>query len=287
MSNRISDNRIPSSDGLSISPFLRWPGGKRWLTPILREELQGYISSSRKYFEPFLGGGALFFGMAEIPSLLADINFDLVNVYIQVRDNPNKLIKELKKLQVTKENYYKLRDTCFKSSLSMAVRFLFLNRTSFSGLYRINREGKFNVPFGGGDRTHEVLWRDGLIVKASRALQRAEVICADFEETISMAKERDIVYCDPTYTVKHNNNGFRRYNERVFSWNDQERLAQSCRLAVKRGALVLVSNAYHEEVRRLYPSFRTRLVKRLSRLSAKPQFRCWADEYLLIGSPNY
>ncbi|MEW6672992.1 MAG: Dam family site-specific DNA-(adenine-N6)-methyltransferase [Thermodesulfobacteriota bacterium] len=262
-------------------PFLRWPGGKRWLIPILKKELQEMPIN--KYIEPFLGGGAVFFSINKIPSILSDINEELVNTYIQIRDNPNGVVKELKTKPINKEYYNHVRRSKPKSRISQAVRFLYLNRTSFSGLYRLNKEGHFNVPYGGGKRTTGVLWRDGLINCAAKALENVRIICSDFEKVIDIASKGDFVYCDPTYTVKHNNNGFRRYNEQIFSWEDQKRLAICCQKAVERGATVVVSNAYHKEIRQIYPSFKAHEVKRLSLLSAMPQYRSNVKEYLLIG----
>ena len=112
-------------------------------------------------------------------------------------------------------------------------------------MYRLNQQGEFNVPFGGGERTTAPLWEYNLLTSSARALRGAKLLAVDFEQAISEAKKGDLVYCDPTYTVAHNNNGFIRYNERNFSWEDQKRLSRSCHSAAARGALVIVSNAYH------------------------------------------
>ncbi len=157
-----------------------------------------------------------------------------------------------------------------------------MNRTAFGGMYRLNRKGHFNVPFGGGQRTPEPLWRDGLLLKASAALASTEMLSADFEQLLLDAGEGDLVYCDPTYTVAHNNNGFIRYNERNFSWADQVRLAGLSAQAARRGATILVSNACHQEIRELYPSADVHLLDRQSLLCPRSNKRRGTQEYLLV-----
>src|ERR1039457_1165848 len=222
-------------------PFLKWPGGKRWLT--------GYVASAlgyrgyRRYFEPFLGGGAVFFALQPEVAMLSDVNADLISTYTEVRSRPHELVRRLKQLPVDRATYNNLREAEPENRVDRAVRFLYLNRTAFGGIYRLNRNGGFNVPFGGGQRTPAPLWEDGLLLDASRSLRSAEISVADFEEALVGAGPGDLVYCDPTYTVAHNNNGFVRYNERNFSWEDQKRLADTCQRLAREGATVLVSNA--------------------------------------------
>jgi DNA adenine methylase len=146
--------------------------------------------------------------------------------------------------------------------------------------------GKFNVPYGGGKRTPEPLWRDGLIEHASKALQGMELVASDFEKIIDNARRGDVVYCDPTYTATHNNNSFIRYNERNFSWEDQKRLALAALRACKRGALVIVSNASYINLCELYNPFRSRVLIRKSLVSRKLEARREVREYLFILDPN-
>jgi DNA adenine methylase len=231
-------------------PFLKWPGGKRWLVPWLKKFI-GELPFDR-YFEPFLGGGALFFALRPRRAVLSDINPDLINVYKQAKLQADLIVEKLKTIPVTARTYARLRHSIPEDSVERAVRFLYLNRTAFSGIYRLNREGRFNVPYGGGDRTTEPLWRDELLAKAARRLQRARLISDDFESVLEEAGAGDLVYCDPTYTVAHNNNGFIRYNERNFAWDDQKRLALCCRRLARRGATVIVSNADHADIVELF-----------------------------------
>lgn len=261
-------------------PFLKWPGGKRWLTPYVCNLFKE--RTFNRYFEPFLGGGAVFFSLHPRAATLSDVNADLVNTYLQVKERPLELIEKLKVIPVDKETYLNLREISPINPFESAVRFLYLNRTAFGGIYRVDREGRFNVPFGGGQRTPEPLWRDNLLINASEVLRDTMITSADFEEVIENAGNGDVVYCDPTYTVSHNNNGFIRYNERNFSWSDQVRLARVCREASTRGATVLVSNAFHQEVARLYSSAEVRVLQRKSLLCPRPSKRQAVQEYLFV-----
>ncbi len=268
----------------SCEPFLRWLGGKRWLAPQLVDIL-GELTF-RRYLEPFLGGGACFFHICPATALLSDVNEELVNVYVQVRDHCDELMDALRELNVDRQTFEHLRHAVPKCDLGRAVRFLYLNRTAFSGIYRLNSGGRFNVPFGDGKRTPEILWRNGLLPRASRALQGAEISSTDFEEVLNQANESDLVYCDPPYTVKHNCNGFRRYNERLFSWRDQERLAAAWFSAVERGATVIFSNAYHEEIASLYPGVEAHVFERSSNLCPETSRRAAVKEQLFVLRPG-
>jgi DNA adenine methylase len=243
---------------------------------IIRPKLKGC------YFEPFLGGGAVFFCLNPAKAVLSDINDDLINAYRQVRDRPNTIIRHIKKEKVTKKNYYRIRRLRLCSPLTRSARFLFLNRTAFGGIYRMNARGEFNVPYGGGERTPEALWEQNLLTNASKALKGSALLTADFEEVMGMASKGDVIYCDPTYTVAHENNGFLRYNEKNFSWNDQKRLNKAARRALVRGATVIVSNAAHASLRELYWPYKPIVRNRLSLVSPKPAFRTSIHEWLFV-----
>lgn len=264
----------------AVKPFLKWPGGKRWLLPYIKEVLRD--RTFRTYIEPFLGGGSVFFGLRPSMAILSDINQDLISTYLQVRESPLEIVERLKVFPVDAPTYQRLREWEPSSDFDKAVRFLYLNRTAFGGMYRLNRQGRFNVPFGGGQRTPDPLWKDDLLLKASAALSNTSILSGDFEATIQTANEDDLVYCDPTYTVAHNNNGFIRYNERNFSWDDQRRLARVAAQAAQRGATVLVSNAVHQDVRDLYSTAGAHLLDRKSLLCPQPNKRRRSQEYLFV-----
>jgi DNA adenine methylase len=268
-----------------VQPFLRWPGGKRWLVPVIRHMvadlgLPGYI-------EPFLGGGAVFFGLCPKKACLADVNEDLINTYRQVREAPDRIAALLRKLPVTNASYQEIRSRQPRTALHRAVRFLYLNRTGFMGLYRVNRDGNFNVPFGGGERTAQLLYDTPILRDAASALQAADLRSSDFEVSMSRAGDGDLVYCDPTYTVVHNMNGFQRYNEAIFSWSDQVRLSAAAAAAAERGALVIVSNADHPTVTGLYPHTIRFVFERVSRVSPRIEARKRITEALYVLAPRW
>jgi DNA adenine methylase len=231
-----------------IDPFLKWPGGKRWLAASDRLPLPRQFN---RYLEPFLGGGAVFFHLLPGSAILSDINPELIELYSVVRDDPGGLQCALAEHQVLhcKAHYYSMRTKAAQTVLERAARTLYLNRTCWNGLYRVNLDGQFNVPIG---TKTSVIAQGENFLEASTALQSVNLRCADFEETIQQAEEGDLVFVDPPYTVQHNSNGFVKYNERLFSWADQIRLRDAIEAAIRRGAYILATNADHDSVRELY-----------------------------------
>lgn len=203
------------------------------------------------YYEPFLGGGAAFFEIAPARAVISDVNGELVNVYRNVKRRPDAIISRLKRMEVNAQVYEEVRSRNVDDSLQRAVDFLYLNRTAWGGIYRLNSLGRFNVPYGGGERKPDILWKRNLLLRAGATLKRAKIFKSDFEPMIARAGSGDVVYCDPTYTVAHDRNGFIRYNEKNFSWSDQIRLAKICREAATRGAVIFVSNAHHPSLERI------------------------------------
>lgn len=261
--------------------FLRWPGGKRWLWPFVERILEGV--TFERYVEPFLGGGAIFFCLRPPQSLLSDRNEELITTYRMVRDFPAELVDRLKKLPVNEKTYNRMRKKGRgENELEIAVRFLYLNRTAFSGMYRVNQKGEFNVPFGGGERTTEILWKTNLIFQASQTLKNTKLDACMFESTLERCGEGDLVYCDPAYTVTHNNNGFRRYNDRLFSWADQIHLASLTRNLADAGAIVIISNACHPDVEALYPGAKRFIVRRNSLVSRLTSSRRPVEECVFV-----
>ena len=263
-----------------LAPFLKWPGGKRWAASHIAAKVLERLKN--RYIEPFLGGGAVFFHLRPTARcVLSDINADLINVYRIVRDYPEEIIEQLTCLRVSKSFYYRLRGAEPTDPMSRAARFLYLNRTAFGGMYRVNVDGEFNVPYGGGERTPAILWETSILRDAAAALKGVALVKSDFEAVLDSAAAGDVAYCDPTYTVTHDQNGFIRYNERNFSWSDQERLAKAAFCAARRGAGVIVSNAHHREVRKLYRNARFETLARHSALSPEPSKRRVVKEYLI------
>ncbi|NDV28145.1 Dam family site-specific DNA-(adenine-N6)-methyltransferase [Desulfovibrio sp. JC010] len=246
---------------MPIVPFLKWAGGKRWL--ISQDQLNPPPTYQR-FIEPFLGGAAIYFQLSPVQSIISDINSDLIEFYSVLRDFPDHLSRMMgtHQQQHTKEYYYIQRATTYDTPLERAARFLYLNRTCWNGLYRVNKKGEFNVPIGTKDKV--ILDTDDFI-GASTVLQNSEIRCSDFENTIDEAGQDDFVFVDPPYTVKHNNNNFIKYNESIFSWADQVRLHNAIIRAANRGAYIVICNADHKSIHDLYDDIGE--YKQLSRYS--------------------
>ncbi len=268
-----------------VEPFLRWAGGKRWLAhalaPVLKKRLSG------RYFEPFLGAGAMFFAVAPKRAVLSDLNADLIGAFRVVAEHPSELLEAVRALPVDESTYYKTREDEPEDPFLRALRFVYLNRTCYGGIYRENKRGKFNTPYGGGSRTPTPLWENRLIERAERMLAKEDVVLevCDFEHVLDTAGSGDVVYCDPAYRAATRAQ-FDRYGAVVFGWNDQERLAAAVRRAAERGALVVVSNTRCPEVKSLYGDA-TRILlsksKAVGNSSKDPDRR---KEYLIVLDPE-
>lgn len=267
---------------MATEPFLKWPGGKRWL---IARHAHLFPDQFERYVEPFLGGGAVFFHIAPQKALLSDTNPDLINAYKCIQTDASTIERRLRKLQGnhSKALYYEIREARPRNPLERAVRFLYLNRTCFNGIYRVNRAGQFNVPMG--SKT-EVAYLPGYLTRVADVLKQASIRTDDFESTIEETKKGDLLFVDPPYTVMHNNNNFVKYNAHLFSWDDQQRLAGALRRAARRGAHVILSNADHQSVRDLYKNFGRHI--RLSRstvLAAGSKHRCATTELVVTTLP--
>ncbi|MCU4180195.1 DNA adenine methylase [Bosea sp. BH3] len=256
-------------------PFLKWAGGKRWLA---RSFSWLFPASYDRYVEPFLGGGAIFFAQEPSNALLSDANEKLVATYNAIRDDWQSVLAHLEEYAHKHSDnfYYEARATPQIKSAAEAARFIYLNRTCWNGLYRVNLRGEFNVPRGTKDR---VLMETDDFEWVSSALQKASITTKDFEATLAEAGHGDFVFLDPPYTVAHNNNGFLKYNENIFSWSDQERLKEAAAAAAGRGASVLVLNAHHSSIEQLYDGVGTmHIVNRHSVISGSAGHRRSVEE---------
>lgn len=242
MSERRKVNKINKDK--NPEPFLRWAGGKRWLIKYLNQIIGDL--DYQVYHEPFLGSGAIFFTLS--PSngaFLSDLNQELIDTYIAIKTNPNAIIKEMKNYKNTKEFYYEIRNSTEQDIISKASRFIYLNQTSFNGIYRVNQKGEYNVPYG--YRTKSFLEEEKL-VKVSEILQKVSITCGDFMIAKPNINERDLVFLDPPYTVSHNNNGFIKYNQKLFSLDDQRRLSKFIDYIREQKAYYILTNAAHRTI---------------------------------------
>ncbi len=261
-----------------LRPLLKWPGGKRFLPSRLLPLLP---SSFNSYYEPFLGSAALFFALRPARAYLSDTNEDLVNFYKVVRDRPSELIKYLSRLKNSRDDYYRLRESRPRSHAGRAARLMYLTNLSFNGIYRVNRAGEFNVPYG--NRPHLPVLDSERLLAGSRVLGVSDINCLDFATALDQAKAQDLVYLDPPYTVAHGNNGFLRYNDRIFSWDDQGRLAHIAHELKQRSCFVLMTNADHPSIRKLYKGFSHLAVTRSSCMAASADRRGKVTELVITN----
>lgn len=259
------------------APLLKWPGGKRTLVGYLQEHIPDQFGT---YYEPFFGGGALFFALEPERAVVGDLNEELVNCYRAVQSDPDGLIRVLRTFKNDEDSYYAIRSYRPRTNLRRAARMLYLTRLCFNGIHRVNLKGDFNVPYGW--KTHLETFDELAIGRASEALSGVDIRAGDFEVVTKDAAEGDVVYFDPPYTVAHANNGFVKYNERIFSWADQIRLAAHARHLASNGCTVIVSNADHDSVRDLYRGARVETIERHSVISASKKYRRMITECLFV-----
>lgn len=265
--------------GFFLKPFIKWAGGKRWLTADPSFTIPEFTG---RYIEPFLGGGAVFFHTAPQEAILSDVNPRLIEVYLSIRDNWQQVLTELKRLQRlhSKPFYYEERSRKRKTAHTRAAQFLYLNRTCFNGLYRENLKGEFNVPIGTKDR---VIFAGEDFSAISAVLSGVSIRVADFAVTIAEASAGDLIFADPPYTTAHNMNGFVKYNQNIFTWQDQIRLKNVLLEAVERGAKVVLTNADHESIRDLYDLHGVyRPIGRASVMAGKSAYRNKTTEALYV-----
>ena len=268
-----------------IEPFVRWAGGKTWLIPHLSQIIGN--THIEHYHEPFLGGAAVFFSLDHNKkSYLSDANAQLVNAYIQIRDNPDVVIDCFLQFQNTEDEYYRIRDNFVPNSLEeSAAQFVYLNQTSYNGLFRVNRQGRYNVPYGFRRTWH---YDTDRILEASEKLQNTRITVGDFEVNKHRIKEHDLVFLDPPYTVSHNNNGFIEYNQNLFSLEDQERLSRFIDFIKRKNAYYILTNAAHEEIRRIFTKDGDRRLelRRNSLIGGRNAARAEISEYIFTNIPE-
>lgn len=255
---------VKSTAKAEVLPFLKWAGGKRWLMPLAHQLREVPF---RSYFEPFLGSGAMFFALAPKSAVLSDVNIDLIEAYRALRENACAVERELIKHHRFHDSdyYYDIRASKPRTPHTRAARFIYLNRTCWNGLYRVNRQGQFNVPKG---TKENVLLDSDNFCEIGKRLESVSLRSGDFEKTIEKAGAGDLIFTDPPYTVRHQYNGFVKYNEQLFSWDDQVRLKTALVLAKNRGAKIICTNADHASIRELYePDFDLFPVDRYSAIS--------------------
>jgi DNA adenine methylase len=266
------------------APFLKWAGGKRQLLPELLSRVPDGIET---YFEPFIGGGALFFELCSEArfkrAVIADQNRELVITYRAVKDNVESVIDELIRASERhdKDFYYETRavDPDTLSIVQRAARLIYLNRTCFNGLYRVNRKGGFNVPMGA--YTNPTICDAELLRSCSHALASAEILCGDFQQSTFEVRQGDFVYFDPPYAPVSKSSNFTAFAKEGFKVEDQERLEQWALALDNRGADVLLSNSDCKITRAIYKGWHIESVQARRNINSKSGKRGVVGEILV------
>ena len=280
-----------------MRPFLKWAGGKRQLLPYIKEYINEDALNGVKFYEPFIGGGSLFFHLQHGDSIINDFNAEIVNCYKVIKTAPKKLIKQLKVHQENhcKEYIYKIRsmdrtgEIDNMTNVEKAARTIYLNRTCYNGLYRVNLAGQFNTPMG--RYANPLICDEENILEISKFLKenKTTIRCCDFAEAVKDAKEGDWVYFDPPYDYE--GSGFVGYVKEGFSHADLERLKDTCDELISKGCQVLVSNNDTKFVRKIFSSdnyeivYETKVIKANRNINSKRSKRKKVDEVLIHGRP--
>lgn len=272
----------------AVAPVLKWVGGKRQLLP----EIQKYIPENiHTYYEPFVGGGAVLFSLQPKRAIVNDINTELINVYIVITEHVEDLIQELSKTRKysnTEKNFYRIRELDRDSkkikklsAVERAARILYLNRTCYNGLYRVNSAGEFNTPFGNYKNPNII--NEMTLRAVSSYLEEAEItfLNGDFEETLRQAQENDFVYLDPPYVPVSRTSNFTGYSEVGFGENEQERLKQLCDDLQARGVRFLLSNSDCKYIQELYADYQIIPITAKRNINANPKGRSAVGEVLI------
>jgi DNA adenine methylase len=270
------------------TPFLKWVGGKGQLAA----RLEGLFPAKiRDYIEPFVGGGAVFFwlrtkGLISGAVTLADANEELINAYCAVRDRPEQLMRLLDehKFHHCKNYYYEVRAREFEPGLAGAARTLYLNKTGFNGLYRVNSKGRFNVPMG--SYSNPAIYDPANLRAASEALKGVEIVQRDFRKSLESATRGDFVYLDPPYVPLSSTSSFTSYVSGGFENADQVALAEALTAADQRGVTWALSNSATDVIERLYSRFRLTKLDASRKVNCKGEKRGAVQELVILNYGN-
>lgn len=269
-------------------PFLKWAGGK---TQLLAEILKHTPQTIGTYYEPFLGGGALFLSLAQTgmftSAVVNDVNGELINAWRTVRDATDDLITSLRGKVNSPEEYERTRVQTYEelTAVEKAARTIYLNKTAFNGLYRVNKDGRFNVPFGSYESPK--ICDEPNLRLLSAVLNRLSVTFTevDFVTACETAKAGDCVYFDPPYLPVSPTANFTSYTSRGFGLRDHERLAALFKQLVERGVHCIASNACTEIARALYEGFEIHEVQARRNINSKGDRRGHVKEIIVVGRP--
>lgn len=257
--HRIKSGKYIKNKDDSATPILKWAGGK---TQLLPEIMQRMPSDYSKYIEPFIGGGALFFKLAADKSIIADSNPELINMYKEVANNCETVIEALQKYKNEEEMFYEVRSLEWENldRIEAAARMIYLNHTCFNGLYRLNRKGRFNTPFG--KYKNPKICNEEKLRAASEILRNSEIICGDYLDVLKgHASEGDFIFLDPPYVPVSEYADFKRYTKEQFYEEDQHNLAEEVHRLVGIGCKVMLTNSNHPLVHELYGKYKIDVIQ--------------------------
>lgn len=269
-----------------IAPFLKWVGGKRQLLPKIIEHLPKNIRELR-YFEPFIGGGAVLFHLQPENAVINDFNKELINVYNVVKDNLDDLIVDLKKHKNTSEYFYQIRgldrtdEFLSLSEVQRASRIIYLNKTCFNGLYRVNNAGEFNAPFGRYKNPNIV--NEPTLKAVNKFLNKNNISInnGDYSDVLETADENSFIYLDPPYHPISENSNFTGYVQGGWDMFDQIRLREVCDILNEKGAKFLLSNSSSPFIKDQYEKYKITTVKAIRAINSNGSDRGEIDEVLI------
>jgi DNA adenine methylase len=269
--------------------FVKWAGGKGQL---IEQFLPFFPSKITRYIEPFVGSGAIFFYIKQKfepkECILSDVNEELINTYKVIQDSAESLIEELKKYKILhiaepKEHYYRTRATQPNTlqDIQRAARFIYLNKTCFNGLYRVNSKGEFNVPMG--KYTNPEIVQEERLRLASRLLKDVQITSNSFEDTIDIAQKGGFVYFDPPYYPLEGAKSFTTYTKNNFMEKEQEKLHNVFSILTQKGCLCMQSNSDTPYIRNLYKEFRIETVKAKRAINSDASKRNEINEIVILN----
>lgn len=261
-----------------VKPPLKWAGGKRQL---LSQMKPLFPKSFVTYLEPFLGGGAVFFDMQPTSSVLIDNNFELINFYLVVKEEINGLMRDLRRHKNTPEYYYYIRSLNPEKmdELSRASRFLYLNKTAYNGLWRVNKQGKHNVPFGWYKKPCYI--DENNLRMVSSVLKEAVIVCDDFSKVLERSVPDAFIYMDPPYYPLTRTANFTSYTSESFNIDDQKRVAAVFRELDSRGCKVMLSESDTDFIRKLYKFYDIKTVYAKRAISCRGDRRGYVTELII------
>ncbi|MFK7933106.1 MAG: DNA adenine methylase [Saprospiraceae bacterium] len=267
-----------------VKPFVKWAGGKRQLLPQIEQFIPTDFGT---YYEPFLGGGAVLFYLQPERCVVNDVNTEIINVYQAVKSDVDALIEILKSYKNESEFYYEIRswdrqpkyDKMTKTE--RAARVIYLNKTCFNGLFRVNRQGQFNVPFGKYKKPNII--NEATLRAVSEFLQKSDcqLLSTDFAKVISDATANDFVYFDPPYDPISSSSSFTGYTLNGFDKAQQERLKETCDELNQKGAKFLLSNSATDFIKDLYSDYQIEIVRAGRNINSVGTKRGKIDEVLI------